>query len=186
MTAALYTDTLWPDAVTDRGALLVAVDEVITGALGSVRTMPPIFEVGAAYDGVSDEKLGGDVIVRPMADVKLLEVERTGAVAPETADLSIDRVTLRIRVAFTTADQLDGDLRRAVRALCWAMVESIQDALAWAGNLVQTAGGAATGVGGGALMRTGPARVVREDWAKRIFVAEFVMTGLVQRTRAVA
>lgn len=187
MTAVLYTTTLWPDALDDRrGAVLQAAEEIIAGTLGSVRTMPPIVAVGAAYDGATDEKMAADVVVQPLADVALLDYETTGTVAPETCDVAVDRITLRVRLAFTTATELDASLRRAVRALCWGGLEAIQDALAWPGNLTVTTDAVATGLVGGALVRKGPARVVREDWAKRIFVAEFQMTGHVQRTRAVA
>lgn len=188
MTAVLYTDTYWPAALASRkGAVLQAAEEIITATLGTVRMVPvSLVVIGAAYDGATDEKIAGDVVVQPLADVALLDYETTGAVGPETSNLAVDRVTLRVRVAFTTASELEAELRRAVRALCWLVVESIQDALAWPGNLIQTSDANATNLVGGALIRKGPARVLREEWAKRIFVTEFQMTGLVQRTRAVA
>lgn len=186
MTAALY-DALWADSLASRrGAVLQAAEEVLAGTIGSVRTVPAGIVGKGAWDGATDEKVGADALVKVMADVRLMDVERTGAIAPETCDLSVDKVTLRFRLAFSAPDELNDELRRAARAVCWTLVEVAQDALAWPGNLTQTSEPRATNLIGAALTRSGPARVVREDPAKRIFVAEFQMTGLVQRTRAVA
>lgn len=184
MTSTLYTDLLWPGVSSNNAfhATLTAVGEVLTGAIGTGRTVPPTLLGPGAYETASDEKLGGDLLVRPLFDVKVVEYERTGAIAPETADRSVCRIGLQIRLGFSTASEVEEDLRLTVRAAFLHIVDACLCALAYAGNLASTAGGENTNLVGAALIRKGPARVVREDWAKRLFISEFEMTGLIQQT----
>lgn len=169
-----------------KAAVLEAAEEVLAGTIGSVRTVGADELERGAYAGMSDEKLRMAVLVKTRAEVELVEDETTGIVANETADLSIDQLTLRVRLAFSTESELDADARRTVRATCLSTADTCRDALAWPGNLAATSGGTSTGLAGQALNRRGPVKVTREDWNARIFVAEFLMTGLVHRVRAVA
>jgi hypothetical protein len=171
-----------------KAAVLQAAEQVLEGTIGSVRTVAANTVRAGAFAGISDEKLAADVLVKTRYEVEAVEDETTGIVAPETADLSIDRVTVRVRLVFSpsTTGELDDVARRTTRAACLTTADACRDALAFPGNLRQTQAGVATNLAGHALLRKGPVRVAREDWEKRLFVAEFLMTGLVHRTRAVA
>lgn len=167
-------------------ATLEAVEEVLAGTLGSVRVVDEEALRRGAYSGQTDAQLRMAVVVKARFEVEVVEDEQTGIVVPETADLTIDQLTLRVRLAFSTESELDDDARRDVRATCLEMADACRDALAWAGNLRATRAGDETGLAGHALNRRGPVRPTREDWNTRLFVAEFLMTGLIHRVRAIA
>jgi hypothetical protein len=167
-------------------AVLQAAEEVLAGAIGGVRTVEPETVERGAYAGITDAQLRGSVNVSARCEVETVEDETTGIVANELADLSIDKLTLRVRLAFSTKSEISDDDRRDVRAAAFETADTCRDALAFAGNLRATREGTLTRLAGEALNRRGPVRVVREDWATRIFVVEFLMTGLVHRVRAVA
>lgn len=178
-----YRDTLWPLAAGSRyGYAIEAAEEVLRGLLGAGRVVPAGIIDRGAYAGSSDEKLGADVLVKVRAEVVVVESARSPAIGPETATQFVQEVTFAIRFAFSTPMEIEADLRRAARAAALLVSEDAIDALAYAGNLSTTVAGNATSLVGGAFIRKGPTRVVREDWAARLFVVETLMTGLFNRT----
>ncbi|UJR81488.1 hypothetical protein [Sandaracinus amylolyticus] len=167
-------------------AMLKAAEEVLAGTIGGVRTVDAGSLERGAYAGVTDEQLRMSVLVKASYEVEVVEDDTTGIVANESANLSIDKLTVRVRLAFSTESELNADERLAVRATAFETADTCRDALAFAGNLHATSEGVLTRLAGDALNRRGPVRTAREDWAARIYVVEFLMTGLMHRVRAVA
>lgn len=172
-----------------KASILRAIDEVLTGTIGSVRTVTAGTTRAGAWEGISDEKLAADALVKTRFEVIPLGEGDTGEIAPNTANLAIDSITVRIRIAFlveVTTGELDDAARRVARAAIWDLVVQCRDALTYAGNLTQDSTAVATDLVGHALIPVGETVFDREDWAKRILVASFVMKGSINRTRAVA
>lgn len=172
-----------------KAAILRAIHEVLTGTIGTIRTVPAGTVRAGAWDKISDEKLAADALVRARFEVEPIEDVDSGAIAPSTAPLVVDRFSVRVRLGFSpakTTGELDEETRRAARVAIWDELKRCQDALGFAGNLVQDSTAAPTNLVGAALEPAGPARIVREDWALRIVVGEFVMHGWINRARAVA
>lgn len=161
----------------DAHAVLTAVHEVLAGKTGQVRTVTTQAEPGV-YEGVTDEQLGIDVLVRPRFEVTIARLERSRMLGPVTADRAIHELELVVRVAFATELEIDACKRVAVRAACIGFFEDCRRALTWPGNLGRTLAGHATGLIGEALEQRGPMRVTREAWARRLLVAEGTFLGL--------
>lgn len=166
--------------------ILTAAEEVLRGAIGEVRCLEPNTIDRGAYAGVSDEQLRGAVVVQTRFEVEALSLARSKAIGPVNADRAIHELELRVRWAFSTESELIGDERRRVRADCLDLIERCRRALTWPGNLAATSAGAPTDLVGHALEARGAARVTREDWRARIFVAEATFLGLVNDTLPVS
>jgi hypothetical protein len=167
-------------------ALLTAAEEVCLGTIGSVRTVAAGTVALDGYEGQTDEKLAAAVRVKPRIEIEVIEFGRTGAVAPMTANVAIERVTLRLVLVLTTEFELRDDQRASVRAAWLELMEALRDALCWPGNLAQTLAATTTRLVGRQLMPAGAARVLREDWRRRVYKGEQRLTGLIQATKAVA
>lgn len=167
-------------------ALLTAAEEVCLGTIGSVRTVAAGTVALDGYEGQTDEKLAAAVRVKPRVELEVVELARTGAVAPLTANIAIERATLRLVLVLTTEFELRDDQRASVRAAWLELMESLRDALCWPGNLAQTAAASTTRLVGQQLVPSGAARVLREDWRRRIYKGEQRLVGLIRATKAVA
>lgn len=163
----------------DGSAILTAAEEVLRGTLGSVRTVAPTTIQRDAYAGMSDEQLRMAVLVMTRFEVEAVSLLRSKAVGPVTASIAIHELILRVRYAFSTETELDADERRATRAACLNKIEECRRALTWPGNLAETLALVPTNLIGHALTERGEARIIREDWDTRIFVAEALFIGLI-------
>lgn len=166
-------------------AVFTAIEEVALGALGSIRTVPAGTLARDAYQGIGDRTLAERVLVKPRVEVALVGVGRSKVIAPATASKQLYDLELKITLALTTEHEVREDERRATRAEGLALATQVIEALTWPGNLAQTVAGSLTGLISRCLHWVGPAKVVREDFKKRVFVLELPARGRVLASAAV-
>lgn len=165
----------------DADAILTAIDAVLLGTSGSVRTVPAGTFSRRAYDGL-DITLAARALEKPRFEVELVSIERTGAVGPRTASIVVEAIELLVRFVWATEHELDDNARRATRAEALEKVQLARQALEWPGNLPS----ASTGLISSCLTTRGVAKVIRESWRQRLYVVELGFRGLVSDTQAVA
>jgi hypothetical protein len=170
---------------TTATAILTAIEELATGAIGSVRTMTAgELELGA-YDGIADRTLAERVLVKPRFEAHLETTGRNKHVAPRTASVQIDDVALKLRIAVRGELELRADQRAASRGRLLSLAERLTEALTWPRNLAATSAAVATGLVSGCLHVVGPWKVAREDYKKKLLVIEASAKGRVQSTAPV-
>lgn len=165
--------------------IVTAVEELIEGTIGSVRTISAgDFQADTYYQGQDDDAKAVATLVKKSFDVVPNGQERTDATLSERHSLVIIRVFIRLLVAYRTNAQVVAAQRKAVRNLAHEDAESIRQALSYPGNLTQTSGAAATNLISGLLQKDGPLQVVREDWDANLYETQHDYIGLVQCTMA--
>lgn len=170
----------------DADAILTAVEEVLLGTLGSVRTVPAGTFARRAYEGL-DVTLAARALEVPRFELEVTRSMRTGAIGPKTGPIGVDRVVVNVRFVFSTAHELGDAARTATRAEALEKVRTARLALEWPGNLAATAAAAPTGLISSCLVaEKDGAKTLREDWKKRLYVVELAMEGLVRTVQAVS
>lgn len=159
-------------------AILTAIEECARGDVGVTRTGVETLELGAYAH--RDETVAARARTAPRVEVEIADIKRSMAVGPELASVLIMEVGLLVRLEYTTEHELQADQRLAVRAQAAEDVETVRRALSYPGNLSSTYSGTSTGIVSGCLSSWEAARVVREDWAKRIYRVEMRCRVLVR------
>ena len=154
--------------------MIRATEDLLLGNITSIRGFDVDTLYRDAYPGIADLTLAQRAAVKPRFEVELVGTHRTGVVAPENAGTKVVAVDVRVKVVTTLLHEVQADDRRGVRGFMFSLLESVRSALAFPGNLVQTAGGSATGATSGCYLRVGPAKVTREDYVAKIFAAEMI------------
>lgn len=175
----------------NESAIVEAVRGVIRGELGSVRTVP----ADTFGDGMPASWLAMDSArrlrtgVKSTFDVEIDPAQRTAAVGPPTASLSVEAIRLTITLTYAlaaVADAVTDDYRHGVRTGAAADARTIRLALEWPGNLLVDGDANATGLISGRLQAQGPARRKREDWDAGLYELELIMSGHALASQAVA
>lgn len=169
----------------DADAILTAVEECLLGTIGSVRTVASGTFARRAYEGL-DLTLAARAMETPRFEVELRSIERTGAIGPRSASVSVEEVEVLCRFVFSTDHELQDAERTSKRAEAAEKILTARRALEWPGNLTQTAAAAPTGLVSGCLTADTGATVKREDWKRRLYVVEMPMIGLVRSAQAVS
>lgn len=174
----------------DADAIYGAIRGVITGALGSVRTVP----AGTFVEGLpSSIQADGARWLRAKAkrsfDVEIPPAARSRDLGPSTASRAL--LDLEVLVTLTYAlsvvpETESKDYRFAARAQAIEDALAISQALTWPGNLVTDESANATGLVGQALLSELGTRVKREDWTAGLYELELRFAGKVLETQAVA
>lgn len=168
---------------------LTAIRKCIEGTLGAVRTVTAGDLTSGLQDAASDEKLHGRARIATRYDVKYDYHSVTDAILSDVSDVKIIEVGFLIQLFFTTEHELDEDQRVATRAGALDLMEQVRAALSWSGNLLNDgeSPAVATNLVSAKLSteKGSRARVVREDWDKRIYVVELPMYGYLKATHPV-
>lgn len=163
-------------------AILTAVEECCLGTIGSVETVTAGTVLRGAYQPIDDDRTAAAAMIKPRFEVEWKSTRDTGLVPRMSSHVGLE-IKLLVRVVYSTSFEIDDDLRRAIRATGAATVEAIRNALTRPGNLTQTAAAVATGLTSGCLKKAEFSGVVREDFKRRMWIAEVACTGLVCTTR---
>lgn len=170
----------------DADAILTAVEEVLLGTLGTVRTVAAGTFERRAYEGL-DITAAARALEVPRFEVEVTGQQATGVIGPRTSNVGVERVHVLVRFLFPTEHELVDDERRATRADALEKVRDARLALEWPPNLVQTVAGAPTGLVSGCLVAVpAGAKVIREDWKKRLYEVELAFEQLVRTTQPVS
>lgn len=161
-------------------AILTAIEEVCTGALGSVRTVAPGTLTQGGVRGLSDEAAFADALVKTRFDVELPTPNRSDIIAPQNANLEVLEIYPTILLTHTTEVEIVVSAQRTVKARAADDATAVRRALSWPGNLAQTSGAVATGIVSAALVLLAEPEVIRADWAARIYQTQLRFKGWVQ------
>lgn len=180
----------------DVDAISTAVREVLTGTLGSVRTVT----AGKFEENVHDESSDAEMWLRgrsgtagalqAQADVRIGTARQTGWAGPPSANITV--WVLPLEVGLYYAAQPYGDLvtsrRYLIRAQAAEDAVTVTQALTWPGNLTATAAAAATGIVSGILQPRGEPVVEREEWTDEVglLVLAIPFDAWIQESQAVA
>ena len=162
-------------------AILTAIEEVCLGTIGSVETVTAGTVERGAYQPVDDDRIAAAARTKPRFEVEWKGERDTGLVPRMSSHASYE-IKLLVRLVYPTDFELQPDERRAQRAAGAVTANKIRNALTRPGNLTQTSAAVATELASGCLKKAETA-VVREDFKRRVWIAEIACTALVCTTR---
>jgi hypothetical protein len=166
----------------DAQAILRAIRQTLESAIDAPRALADSTFDRASYAGLDDATIAVRALVRPRFDVELLGFTRTSAVAPEQSSRAVIDVAMRVLLTYSTEHEAREDDRFIVRGKALQDSELARRALCYPGSLAVDAAGAETGIISGCLLAKTQARVVREDWKKRIYQVAIECSALVCET----
>lgn len=166
--------------------LLTAIEELLEGTIGSVRTVTSGDFMNTVYSGQDDEAKAVQALVKKSFDVAPLTLERSPATLTERSSLVLIEARLRVSVAYRLDSEVVKSRRKAVRAEAADDAETIRQALSYPGNLTQTNAGEDTNLVSGMLLEDGPYQVTREDWDANLMETQRDYRGWLEVSQAVA
>ena len=155
----------------DVDAIIGAVRGVLTGTVGSVRTVPSGTFTELVTGDTSDPETwmrarhGASGALQAMADVEIGAPSPTGWIGPPHASSAVWRLPVDVLLyygALPFAD-LTPSHRYTIRAQAAEDAVTVTLALMWPGNVTSDATATATGIVSGMLHQAGEPSVERED-----------------------
>lgn len=174
-------------SAVNSGAILGAVRGVVTGALGSVRTLTAD-EFAEDAETETDAARWLRATIKPGFDVSGPPPRRSSALGPSNASRAVllQDVDVRLTYASEALQDLIPARRYAVRAAANDAAVAVTQALTWAGNLLEDESATSTGLIGAALYERAAPAVVREDWAAGVYEIELRFGARILESQAVS
>ena len=160
----------------DVDAIAGAVRGVLTGTLGTVRTVPSGRFAQKVHADVSEPEAwvrgrsGAAGALQAQCDVQIGAARRTGWIGPSTANLGVWIVPLDVLLFYAALPFADLAPARRYDIRAQAAEDTVLASLAlcWPGNLTQDTLSAPTGIVSGVLHPRGEPTVEREEWTDTI------------------
>jgi hypothetical protein len=178
------------------GAIVDAITGVLSGALGSVRTIPAGRFATDLHDDSSDAEAwvrgrhGAAGTLQAQADVRIGAALHTTWVGPPSADLGLWLLPIDVvlRYAAEPYADLDATRRRTIREQALTDAHLVSLALMWPGQLTVDTGGTPTGITSGLLHQRAAPRISREQFADNLgrYTAEIPFEAWVQTAQPVS
>ena len=159
-------------------AISTAIGEVLTGSLGSTRTVPAGTFSEGVHDGSSEAQMNQRALAGPRFFVRLEDPSRLPAVGPSTSNRVVLEMGVKVVLTYLAPQEIRATGRRAIEATAIDNGETVRRALEWPGNLTQTAAGAATGLVSGCIVFQS-SRSGRVNWARRVYQRELTFLARV-------
>lgn len=180
----------------DVDAITNAVRGVLTGTVGSVRTVATGKFGEDVHDASTDleawirGRSGTEGALQAQADVRIGTPRRTGWIGPPNANQGTWVVPVDVVLYYAALPYSDlvPARRYDIRAQAAEDAVTVTLALTWSGNLVQDASSNATGIVSGILHPRGEPVVEREVWNDTVglYVLRIPFDAWVQEAQAVA
>ena len=168
-------------------AIMGAIRGVVTGALGSVRTLTAdAFSEDTETE--ADEARWLRATIAPGFDVSGPPPRRSSALGPSNASRAVLMQDINVRLTYASEALQDiiPARRYAVRAQANTDAVEVTKALTWAGNLAVDESASSTGLIGAALYERAAPAVVREDWSAGIYEVELRFGARILESQAVS
>lgn len=166
-------------------AIVTAVEEVLEGALGTVRTLATTELASGTYPSLNDGERARRAMVRPRFDVQLTRVTRHPSSPSEKSSYGLYQIEVVVSCDYKLSHEISEADRKSIRAQAITDAEQARQALGWPGNLTQTAAAVATGIVSGLLTFEG-FEVENEDFETRLLKTRLTFAGVANVTMAVS
>ena len=148
-----------------------ALEQVLTGTIGSVRTMT------ATAIGMGHTPWHGQLVSQPRFDIRIARRQSHEATPVQyMGSHRLEQLDIEIDVFHSFASNIQEDKRGTVRDQVQWDVEAAKQALQWPGNLSVTSSSNATGIISGMLVGVA-SQVILEDWDQRPPRSQSRITG---------
>lgn len=164
-------------------AILTAIEEVLDGELGTVRTFALTDLSSNTYPSLPAEEKARRAMIKPRFDVNITDVRRHPASPPEKSNKAFYLFDVSIALEYKLEHEAIEDDRRAIRAQALLDSEKARQALGWPGNLTLTDDGTATGIVSG-LLTFKTSSPVSEDFERRLLTRRLEFEGVANVTMA--
>ena len=165
-------------------AILTAVEELLTGQIGTVRTFSETELATGTYPSLNPGEKARRAMVRPRFDVNITSYRKNAATASENSSQAIYDISVRVVCEYKLEHPIIEADRLAIRAQALTDGEQMRQAMGKPGNLTQTLAEVATGLASG-LLRFDGFQLIEENFDQRLLRTQVDFTGVALATMAV-